>query len=468
MSRDYGALEMRLTGEGNPQQIKFFKSRARHTAYGGARGGGKSWAMRRKLSMLGLRYENLNMLLLRRTLRELDDNHTRELERELATTGIAKYYKSDRLFEFPTGSVLSLGYCEAEQDAYRYQGADKEVIGFEEATQFSKDQMEFILTSNRSTRKDFPARAYYTCNPGGVGHAYIKRLFIDRNFDMTIIDGRIKENPDDYLFIPAKVQDNPFIYENDPGYINYLNSLPDYLRRAYLLGDWDVVKGQFFEEFQRSVHVLDPHDVFPIPEHWRRFVSMDWGYNDPWAVHWHAIGDDNRIFTYRELYLRHTLAPDMATKIKELSKGETISYYVGSPDMWQKRGLATSMGGRSVAEELMMNGIPVRQADASRVVGWQRVRQYLAVDGTGRPMLVIFPCCENLIRTFPIVPCDDTNGEDVADKCEDHALESERYALMSRPPLYVPLVENNGGRRRKTFNPLADQPRKTRGILTLG
>ena len=464
MSYDASNYYKLLRGVPTPKQNEFFKARGRHIGYGGARGGGKSWAARRKLAMLGLRYEGLNMLLLRRTLDELESNHVRPLIKEIVQTGIAQFYKADRLFVFPTGSILRLGFCDKTGDEYRYQGDDIHVVAFEEATLFDEDPMRFILSSNRSSRKDFGARAYYTMNPGGPCHGYMKRLFIDKIYDTTIVDGQPKEDPNDYTFIAARLEDNPHLYLNDPGYVRYLNSLPEWQRRAYREGDWDVIRGQFFEEFNRQTHVCEP---FEIPDWWMRFRSMDWGFNDPWAVHWWAVGPDNRLFCYRELYEKGMLATGMARLIIELSVGEDIAYTVGSPDMWQQRGLQTAAGGRSIAEELMMSGVPVRRADPSRVIGWQRVRHHLAKDGKDEPRMYLFPECRNAIRTFPIVPCATLCLEDVSDKCEDHALESIRYAVMSRPPIFEARPEDKP-REPKKFNPFAEQERTGGGLLTLG
>ena len=153
----------------NPRQQEFFCSSARHTAYGGARGGGKSWAMRRKMVMLAMRYRGLRLLLLRRSLQELRENHILPLQMELG--GFATFKKDERAFIFPNGSRLTLGYCDADSDVLQYQGAEYDVIGFEEATHFKEEWIVFICTALRTTKKDFRARVYYTCNPGGVGHA---------------------------------------------------------------------------------------------------------------------------------------------------------------------------------------------------------------------------------------------------------------------------------------------------------
>lgn len=403
-----------LRGTPNARQIEFFKATARHIAYGGARGGGKSWAMRRKFVLLALHYDGLKLLLLRRTLPELLGNHIKPLYEELCAGGknaIAKYNKDEKLFTFKNGSTIKLGYCDSEGDVLQYQGQEYDVIGFEEATQFTEYQMQYISTSNRSTRTDFSPRIYYTCNPGGVGHDYIKRLFIDRNFKEF-------ENPDDYVFIPAKVTDNPVLMSADPGYVKVLQTLPEDLRRAYLDGDWDVIVGQYFKEFRREIHVIDP---FPIPVGWKRFRAMDWGYNDPCCVLWFAVGPDRHTYIYREIYQNQTLAADMAKLIRQQNGLEDISYTVASPDMWQKRGSVDVMGGESVAETFLKNGVPLIKADNNRVVGWQRVRECLAQADDGQPYLQIFSSCQNLIRTLPTLEYDKHNKEDVAAFCEDHA-----------------------------------------------
>lgn len=401
-----------LRGRPNPKQEEFFKATARHIAYGGARGGGKSWAMRRKFVMLALKYDGLKLLLLRRTFPELQGNHIQPLYQELCgNPPIAKYNKEERKFTFKTGSIIKLGYCDTDNDVMQYQGQEYDVIGFEEATQFTQYQMQFISTANRTTRADFTPRIYYTCNPGGVGHDYIKRLFVDRRFEEN-------ENPDDYVFIQARVQDNKALMDADPNYIKVLQAMPEDLRRAHLEGDWDVVVGQYFKEFRRKIHVVDP---FPIPLHWKRFRAMDWGYNDPCCVLWFAVAPDRRLYIYREIYQRETLAADMARLIRQENGLDEVSYTVSSPDMWQKRGVRDVMGGESIAETFARQGVPVIKADNNRKVGWQRMRENLALAPDGLPYLQIFSNCTNLIRTLPLLEYDQRDHEDVSGLCEDHA-----------------------------------------------
>ena len=445
-------MKLMLEGFPSERQREFFLSRARHTAYGGARGGGKSWAMRRKFILLALRYPGLNLLLLRRTLPELRENHLIPMQRELY--GFAVYNSAERVFRFPNGSRIKLGYCDTLQDVYQYQGQEYAVIGFEEATHFTEEQMRFLTTCNRTTRKDFSPRMYYTCNPGNVGHAWVKRLFIDRLYAEN-------ENPNDYLFIPARIYDNKVLLDADPNYIRQLEALPEELRRAHLDGDWDVHAGQYFREFSRDRHVIEP---FEIPSWWRRFRSMDWGYNDPCCVLWHAVDGENRVYTYRELYVRETRAGEVASMVLELSRGESISYTVASPDMWQKRGAVLSgaggFEGETLAELFTSSGLSLTPADNSRVPGWNRVRDFLAAAPDGRPNWLCFSDCRNLIRQLPALQFDQHNREDAADG-DDHAPEALRYALMSRPHAgKQPII-----RKAKAYDPLSLPEPRTSGWL---
>lgn len=445
-------MKLMLEGFPSERQREFFLSRARHTAYGGARGGGKSWAMRRKFILLALRYPGLNLLLLRRTLPELRENHLIPMQRELY--GFAVYNSAERVFRFPNGSRIKLGYCDTMQDVYQYQGQEYAVIGLEEATHFTEEQMRFLTTCNRTTRKDFSPRMYYTCNPGNVGHAWVKRLFIDRLYAEN-------ENPNDYLFIPARIYDNKVLLDADPNYIRQLEALPEELRRAHLDGDWDVHAGQYFREFSRDRHVIEP---FEIPSWWRRFRSMDWGYNDPCCVLWHAVDGENRVYTYRELYVRETRAGEVASMVLELSRGESISYTVASPDMWQKRGAVLSgaggFEGETLAELFTSSGLSLTPADNSRVPGWNRVRDFLAVAPDGRPNWLCFSGCRNLIRQLPALQFDQHNREDAADG-DDHAPEALRYALMSRPRAgRQPII-----RKAKAYDPLSLPEPRTSGWL---
>lgn len=440
-----------LTGEPNPKQVEFFKATARHICYGGARGGGKSWALRRKFLLLAMAYPNLKLLILRRTMPELRENIIIPYMAEIGK--FAQFKATENVFIFPNGSRIKMGYCDSEMDVYQFQGQEYDVIGLEEATHFTETQKNFITTCNRSVRSDITPRMYYTCNPGNVGHEWVKRLFVTKKYTE-------EEDPKDYVFIPAKVTDNTILMERDPGYVKELRKLPEHQRRAHLDGDWDALEGQFFAEWRRDKHVCEP---FTIPASWKRFRAMDWGYNDPCCCLWFAVSPDKHIYVYDEYYRRARLAVDVAKSIKEKTGTVKCAYTAASPDMWQKRGMQTKTHdgfvGESIAELFQKGGVPLQKADNSRVIGWQRVREYLADAPDGIPWLQVFPCCENLIEYMPMMQYDDTNKEDAKDG-NDHAPEALRYGLMTRATPMKEQKEEEKYQRVIPFDPFNERTKE--------
>lgn len=407
------------------RQQEFFEATHRHIAYGGARGGGKSWAMRRKFVMLAMRYAGLNLLLLRRTLPELRENHVLPMMSDLY--GYARYNDAEKAFTFPNGSRIKMGYCESEKDVLQYQGQQYEVIGLEEATHFSESQMVFFTTSNRSVRSDFKPRMYYTSNPGGVGHNWFKRLFVDRDYNQY-------ENPDDYVFVPAKVYDNHVLMESNPEYVRTLEALPGDMRRAMLDGDWDIFAGQYFPEFKRDVHVIK---AFEIPGYWKRFRSLDYGL-DMTACYWWAVDAQGKCYIYRELYQPGLTLSQAAKKIVAMTpEDEPVIYTVASPDLWNRR-QETGESGMEVMIKAGLTGL--MKANNGRIPGWRNLREYLTPyldeHEVTSARIQIFEECRNLIRCMPLLQHDEHNTEDVSDTPHEvtHGPESLRYGIMSRPP----------------------------------
>lgn len=403
----------------NPRQLEFFRVKARHIAYGGARGGGKSWAMRTKFVLMASNYAGLKVLLLRRTLPELRENHILPLMSML--TGTAKYNGEEKAFTFPNGSRLKLGYCDAENDVFQFQGQEYDVIGFEEATLFTETQIQFILTCLRSTRSDFKPRAYYTMNPGGVSHAFFKRLFIDRIFQGN-------EKPDDYVFIPARVYDNVVLMQNNPEYVEILKGLPEELRKAHLDGDWNVFIGQVFSEWRNELHVVEP---FEIPNSWYKFRSLDWGFSKPYAVYWYAVDHDGVLYVYRELYgckpnTADTGTQESARQVARRARDidNTPSYGVADPAIWSK----TGHDGPTIGEDFALEGFAWTPADNDRIQGKMQVHLRLK-----EQKIKVFSNCTHLIRTLPALCYDKHKVEDVDSKLEDHAYDSLRYGCMARP-----------------------------------
>lgn len=440
-------------GRAQPKQTLFLKDKHRHIAYGGARGGGKSWAVRTKSKLLAFRYPGIKILIVRKTYKELQNNHIEQLTAELA--GFAKYNRSDKMFRFPNGSTISFGYCANEGDLGQYQGAEYDVVFIDEAGQLQESWIRKINLCVRGTN-GFPKRTYYTLNPGGPGHAYFKRVFVDRNFNPD-------EDPNDYFFIQAKVEDNKALMDTQPDYLRELENLPPTLRAAWKDGRWDVYEGQFFEDFRddpehyqdrRWTHVIEP---FEIPDGWTICRSYDFGYGKPFSCAWWAVDYDGTIYRIMELY-GCTRTPNEGVKwtpdkqFEEIHKtemqhpwlkGKTI-IGVADPAIWD------ASRGESVADTAARYGVFFTPGDNERIAGWMQCHYRLQFDEDGYPRMYVFNTCRAFIRTIPTLIYDEHRAEDLDTKMEDHVADEWRYFCMSRPIKPIRAVKE----QRILFDPL--------------
>ena len=423
-------------GRAQPKQTLFLKDKHRHIAYGGARGGGKSWAVRTKSKLLAFRYPGIKILIVRKTYKELQNNHIEQLTAELA--GFAKYNRSDKMFRFPNGSTISFGYCANEGDLGQYQGAEYDVVFIDEAGQLQESWIRKINLCVRGTN-GFPKRTYYTLNPGGPGHAYFKRVFVDRNFNPD-------EDPNDYFFIQAKVEDNKALMDKQPDYLRELENLPPTLRAAWKDGRWDVYEGQFFEDFRddpehyqdrRWTHVIEP---FEIPDGWTICRSYDFGYGKPFSCAWWAVDYDGTIYRIMELY-GCTRTPNEGVKwtpdkqFEEIHKTEMQHPWlkgkniigVADPAIWD------ASRGESVADTAARYGVFFTPGDNERIAGWMQCHYRLQFDEDGYPRMYVFNTCRAFIRTIPTLIYDEHRAEDLDTKMEDHVADEWRYFCMSRP-----------------------------------
>lgn len=442
-------------GKPSPKQQQFLLADTKFIGFGGARGGGKSWSVRTKAKLMALRYPGIKQLIVRRTYPELINNHINTLRMELL--GIARYNDKDKVFVFGNGSRLNFTYCAKDNDLDRLQGVEYDVIYLDEATQLTEYQMKTISACLRGAN-NYPKRIYYTMNPGGQGHTYIKRIFIDRKFE----DG---EDPADFTFIQSLVTDNKVLMEKQPDYIKQLEALPPKLREAWLYGRWDIFEGQFFEEFRevpdpakaaeegvdvddllyqrRWTHVIDP---FEIPDGWTICRSYDFGYNKPFSCAWWAVDYDGTLYRIMELY-GCTKTPNEGVKwtpdrqFKEIArierehpwlKGKQITG-VADPAIWD------ASHGISIAEEAARCGVYFTPGDHERIAGWMQVHYRLQFSPEGYPRMYIFRNCNGFIRTMPGLMYSDTKPEDLDTDGEDHIADETRYMCMSRPvkPLYA-------------------------------
>ena len=420
----------------NPKQRQFLLDRHRYVAFGGARGGGKSWAVRAKAVLLAARYPGIKIMIVRRTYPELRANHIGPLRALLG--GCAEYRESTKEITFPGGSVILFRHCENAAAVDKYQGTEVDVLFLDEATHLTEEEYDRFKTCVRGVN-GFPKRVYLTCNPGGVGHSWVKRLFVDRVFRET-------EDPADYSFIRSLVTDNAALMASDPEYIKQLRALPPKLRKAWLDGDWNIFEGQFFEEFRDDpahyedrlfTHVIAP---FEIPREWKIVRSFDFGFAKPFSCDWWAIDHEGRAYLILQLY-GCTDTPNEGVKwhpdkiFSEIRRMEREHRWlkdrpidgVADPSIWD------ASRGEAIIEAADRHLVYFGKGDNKRLPGWMQCHYRLAFDEGGRPMVYFFSTCRAAIRTLPLLQYAEANPEDLDTTQEDHFADSFRYFCMSRP-----------------------------------
>jgi len=426
------------------KQWQFAESIEKHsvTLYGGAKGGGKSHGLRLIMLMRRLEYPGSIGYIFRRTFPELESNHISPLFEQFPE--LRQYYnEGKKTLRLPNGSQLRFAYCGPKKDLMKFQGREMHDLAIEEAGDWPHDYYDFLRTCNRSSRPHIKARTLLTGNPGGIGHKWLKRLFVERKYEGN-------EKPSDYNFIPALVSDNPALEKSDPDYKLRLSSLKnELLRRAFLYGDWDIQAGQFFNEFSRDIHVVKP---FKIPRHWNWFGSYDYGFNHPSAWHFWVCDEDGNVYLVNEIVRAKMRIDEQITSVKEYLKKMTesgerneggIIFWAGH-DCWaQKKG-----GDPTISEDFSKQGVLLRRANIDRKQGASQVRMYLAHkkfdDGKKEgPRVFIFSHCEITIDCLTRMTHNPDNVEDVlkVDAVDgdpmtgDDPYDCFRYGIMSRPTI---------------------------------
>ena len=427
-------------------QTQFLAAGEREVLYGGSAGGGKSYAMLADpLRYMG--HPSFSGLLLRHTTEELRELVWKSQEIYPKIWKGIKWSERKMQWVAPSGARLWMSYLDRDDDVLRYQGLAFSWIGFDELTQWATPfAWNYMRSRLRTASSDLPIYMRATTNPGGPGHGWVKKMFIDpapygKTFDATNIEtGEVLKYPAGHSkagqalfkrkFIPARLSDNPYL-SREGDYEAMLLSLPEQQRRQLLEGDWDIKEGAAFTEFNRDIHVVEP---FHIPHNWVKFRSCDYGYGSFSAVLWFAVSPSEQLIVYRELYVSKVLATDLADMINELEAEDgNIKYGVLDSSLWHKRGDT----GPSLAEQMIMRGCRFRPSDrskGSRVSGKNEIHRRLQVDEyTEEPRIVFFDTCTNMVSQLPAIPLDKKNPEDVDTRAEDHLYDALRYGIMSRP-----------------------------------
>ena len=449
-----GDSEVVFQANPGPQE-EFLSASERDVLYGGAAGGGKSFA----LLADPLRYchnANHRGLLLRRTLDELTE--LIDKSRQLYTKAFpgAKFRESKSTWHFPSGATIWFTYLDRDKDVTRFQGQAFNWIGIDEITQYPTPYVwDYLRSRLRSTDPELQENLYMRCtaNPGGVGGWWVKKMYIEgtpenKAFPAFDIDtrktfvwpsGHEKAGQPLFFrkFVPARLTDNPHLMA-DGQYEAMLRSLPDVERKRLLEGDWDVAEGAAFPEFSRTKHVVEPFD---LPTNWPRIRAADYGYSAPSCVLWGAIDWDNNIWVYRELYAKHLTAEQLADRILEAEQIDPLPHYtVLDSSCWNKTGF-----GPSIAEVMMRQGVRWTPSDRNRIQGKMEIHRRLADDPyTKEPRVRFFSTCQNIVKQVAGIPLSKTNSEDVDTKAEDHAYDALRYMMMTRISGYASIHKQLG------------------------
>lgn len=408
-----------------PRQVEAVEALTGPATYvmiGGAAGGSKSKGLREIGHQQCMAVPGFRVLLLRRTYKELEQTHLRDIEVEAPEMGAAAV-PSAKVCRYPNGSTMQFGHCETAADAANYLSAEYDLILFDELVTFEETMFLLIASRARSTKPGVTPKILCGTNPGGPQSHWVRMRFIDHNVDL---DDYPDYRPEEWQFIPSKLEDNPYL---DQQYERKLLALPPEMRKAYRDGDWDIFPGQYFPEWRRKTHVSAEHLVYPSD--YPRVRSVDWGFVKPGVCIWWVLMPEGHAYAEEEYVFTRTIAKDVAKEIVRRTKerGISVRYTVADTAMWSPE----SDSGESVSETFQRNGVACIQADKERLNGWQRLRHWLRSSPDGQPWMRLSPACPYGARTIPSLISDDHKPEDVDTDGEDHFGDAARYFVMSRP-----------------------------------
>lgn len=429
------------------KQRMFHTTRADEVLYGGAAGGGKSKACVMDAFMRCMRWPGSHAYLFRRTYPELKDTLIAEALGSIPN-GLGAYNSSAHDYMLPGGSVMHFRACQRPADVYKYQGAQIHWLYMDELTHFEQGVYDYLRTRVRAVKAlGITPVVRATSNPGGAGHSWVKAYFVDAAPPGQMREKRVYSRALDkwqtrtVQYIPALATDNPYLSDD---YIFELEQKPQKLRQALLEGKWDAFEGQVFTEFtddpagyadRRRTHVIAP---FPIPAHWPRYRSFDFGSSKPFSVGWWAVDEEGTLYRYRELYgcprgqanVGLRLNPhEIAQRIRAIERAgqETRVTGIADPSIFD------SSRGESIAEQMAQEGIYFQPGDNERLAGLMQIHYRLSFDADGYAGMYVFSNCTEFIRTMPALAYDEYRVEDVDTDGEDHIYDETRYMCMARP-----------------------------------
>lgn len=464
--------EYRVSYEPTEKQKLFHASRADEALFGGAAGGGKSKAIVMDALFRCLMFPKTHAYIFRRTYGELEDTIIREA-RDSYPDGLGRYNAARHEIELPNRSVIHFRHCAHRDDRFLYKGAEIQWLYFDELTSFEEDIYDFLKTRLRA-KKALGVRPCVrsSSNPGDIGHAWVKKRFVDAAPPMELFTHEIisreskKRKRYRMQYIPSLVTDNPYIGED---YLFQLETKPAALRKALLYGDWNAFEGQVFTEWADRpehyrdrlwTHVVEP---FQIPDHWPRYMSFDHGYSKPFSAGWWAVSPNGTAYRYREWYGCEPGRANTGVKLTPRQIAEGIlsrEQYERDNNIRITRiadpAIFDRSRGDSVAQLMEPQGnrpgVFFRPGEHNRLSGKMEIHERLRFDETGHPKMQVFSTCRDFIRTLPALPYSTRAVEDVDSDSEDHIYDETRYFCMARP---VKAREKKG--KTAVFDPYREQ-----------
>ena len=419
------------------KQREFLEAKESEVLFGGAAGGGKSYGQMVDALIFALQYAGSRQLILRRTFSELDKSLIRT-SLALFPRDIYSFNASTHTGKFKNGSCIDFGYCATENDVYQYQSAEYDCIRFDELTHFTEAQYIYLISRVRGANS-FPKQIKSSTNPGGIGHGWVKRRFVDPSPPKEAFIG---EDGMRRIFIPSLLDDNAFLMKSDPKYKERLLALPERERRALLYGDWNIFEGQYFTEFSQRDHVCEP---FEIPTSWRKYRTVDYGL-DRLVCLWIAISPDGCAYVYREFCESNLPIGDSAKAITERTpKHEEVYATLAPPDLFSR----SQETGKTKASLFSEHGVVFTKTSNDRETGWLAIKELL-IDRGGGPKLKIFSFCTELIRCLPALLIDKLKPSDCMN--EPHEITHAPDALRGFAIFYARPGEATKDLRRSLWS----------------
>lgn len=400
-------------------------------------------------------------VIFRRTYPELEEVIKQAYKFFEGTGG--EYFSGTKTWKWLSGATLKLRSLEKKADASKYQGHSYAWIGWDEVTNWKDDEAyKELIACLRGTSKA-PRRIRVSGNPGGVGHQWVKQRFKIGEFKNGWELIRDDESGLHRLYIPSRTNDNPSLMKNDPNYINRLRAVGSKeLVRAWLEGDWDIVLGAYFDEWDEEKHVIPDVDLFNLPYNMKIYRAYDHGSYHPFCVLWYTVVGKNKflnlpegtIIILREWYGGDTSGKGIKKSVDEVALGikerETEFGRKVEPGPADNQ-IFEEDGGRPLSDIMASRGVYFTRSDKRRIPGWHQVRYRLQNN-----LIKFCECCKMTVLTLPNLQHDDTRQEDVDTTGNDHCGDVVRYLSMAWPLNVANIPVTDKMRDIQTYNELIE------------